>query len=191
MTAYRASRNTMPLCGVHIYIYIYICILSRTHNMRFQNRKAGNKGKNKEERGMKSVHVWTYSVSLKNTILKVVSCFSSLEGKQETKNLYLHLKGINFHKKAARTSSPSFKTTITLQLTEWVSAYQHCDHLVPQLCLKAFLFAFFWRVSQSCIRLKMITQIQNPVLPRGVEVILEVNNIQIHSSSPHYFSAIM
>jgi hypothetical protein len=37
----------------------------------------------------------------------------------------------------------------------------------------------------------MKTRIQNPVLPRGVEVILEVNNIQIHSLSPHYSSAIM
>jgi hypothetical protein len=34
-------------------------------------------------------------------------------------------------------------------------------------------------------------QIQNPVLPHGVEVILEVNNKQIHSSCLHHSSAIM
>jgi hypothetical protein len=34
-------------------------------------------------------------------------------------------------------------------------------------------------------------QIQNPVLPRGVEVILEENNEQINSSFLHYSSANM
>ena len=49
MNAYRASTYTIPVYGVQI--------LSRTHNMRFHNGKAGNIGRKKEARSMKSVYV--------------------------------------------------------------------------------------------------------------------------------------
>jgi hypothetical protein len=41
---------------------------------------------------------------------------------------------------AAKTFS-SLKTKMASQLTKLVAAYQHCDHLLHQQCLKAFLFA--------------------------------------------------
>jgi hypothetical protein len=142
--------------------------------MRFQNRNQRIK-EGKKKRWVWSQHMFDHTACQWNTQSVKLFLVSVL-----WRNLD---EGINFHKKSASTSS--FKIKITLQLTKWVSAYQHCDHLLPQLCLKAFLFAVSWHVSQSCIQLKMKTQIQNPVLLRGVEVILEVHNIQIHSSSPH------
>jgi hypothetical protein len=52
-------------------------------------------------------------------------------------------------------------------------AYQHCDHLLSQLCPEASLFVVSSHAHLSCIQLTMRMQIQNRTLRHDVEVILE------------------
>jgi hypothetical protein len=75
--------------------------------VRFQDEEAGQKGKTKEARGMRSVHFRTYSESKKHQSPILFMVFIIW---------WMWMNGIHFHKMAARTSS-SLKTIIALQLT--------------------------------------------------------------------------